>query len=78
MEDDDDIFYVGITDLEGREVDPDDFTEEEITQINESLQEYMDIIASCDHEYVERYEAALGRCQICEKCGLTEILGQNH
>lgn len=79
MEDDDeDIFYVGITDLEGREVSPDDFSDEEITEINERLQEYLDMIASCEHQFVDRYEAALGKCLVCEKCGLTEILGLNH
>lgn len=78
MEDDDDIFYVGITDLNGKEVNPDDFSEEEITQINERLQEYLDMIASCEHEFIDRYEAELGNCQVCEKCGLTEMLGQDH
>lgn len=78
MEDDEDMYFAEIADLDGNIIDEDSLSEEEVKALRERLQEYLDMIASCEHEFQERYEAELGKCFVCEKCGLIELVGLNH
>lgn len=78
MEDDENIYFAEIADLNGNPIDEDSLSEEELKELSERLQEYLDMISACNHEFQEKYEAELGNCLVCEKCGVIELMGLNH
>ena len=74
-DDDDFSDYTLELDFDG---DDEILSEEELELIKSRIDEHMQLVANCEHEFEDQYAADLGEIAVCHKCGLIELKGMSH